>query len=76
MTLIEQLKYAAREIRDDGHLGWGNVCDDAANRIAEMEKLREYTSHKASCAHFWRTTGEPYPCDCGLDALLGSLMGS
>lgn len=37
--IIEDLQRTAKEIRAEGHLGWGNVCDDAAARIAELTGL-------------------------------------
>ena len=31
------LRQAAEEIRKEGHYGWGNTCEQAADRIAELE---------------------------------------
>jgi hypothetical protein len=30
------LRQAADEIRKEGHAGWGNICEQAADRIAEL----------------------------------------
>ncbi|MEO0437906.1 MAG: hypothetical protein AAF098_13455 [Pseudomonadota bacterium] len=35
------LRQAAEEIREDGHNGWGNTCEQAADFIAELEKDRD-----------------------------------
>lgn len=45
MNHIEQLQRTAQEIRAEGHAGWGNVCDDAATRIAELESLLQQAIH-------------------------------
>ncbi len=34
------LRQAAEEIRKEGHYGWGNTCEQAADRIAELEADR------------------------------------
>lgn len=31
------LRQAAREIRAEGHCGWGNTCEQAADHIAALE---------------------------------------
>ena len=32
------LMQAAEEIRKEGHAGWGNTCEQAAERMAELEQ--------------------------------------
>jgi hypothetical protein len=50
MSDAKWLRQAAKEIRAEGHYGWGNTCEQAADaleakdrRIAELEAAMKYT---------------------------------
>ena len=50
MSEEKWLRQAADEIRKEGHYGWGNTCEQAADRIAELEETLEQAvyAHKVS----------------------------
>ena len=48
------LRQAADEIRKEGHYGWGNTCEQAADHIAELEQqLTELRVENERLARAW-----------------------
>lgn len=38
---VTRLRKAAEEIRREGHAGWGNTCEEAADEIERLLKIEE-----------------------------------
>lgn len=62
------LRQAAEEIRKEGHYGWGNTCEQAADRIAELEAENQRLRGGIANAMLCDSVVQMHEC---LTALLG-----
>ena len=77
MTDVRSKNEAAEKLRDDIKLyidpidsdEWTDTLDAALarERRRTVERIRDYASHDADCAHFRIELAD---CDCGLSAIL------